>query len=520
MSESGNDLPIAPPSAARAAPVGHVAVRGVIWSTVLTLGTKTISVAQQFLIAKYFLSEADFGLVAMCQVVILLASVGQNLGLSEIMARRHRSFDRWAQAAIWLSVTGALLCIAVILMIALFWNSIFTTVSAFVSGKVLEVPQIQGLLVIWSIGLPFDAAAAIFTARLRAELRFRTWAVIGSIQSLSVVLMSIALAMLGMGAYALVIPMPIMMVGCALMTWYASRQRVGLRPQFNRWLPLLRDARFFFTGNIFNVLLQQGDYLITGFFFEKAILGAYYFAFRMSSQTGQLISSSLGTILVPSFARLDRERDRQIAAYERICSSLLLIGIPLCCLQALVAQPVFELLFSQKWRTAAPLFEYLSLAMGFAVPMTTAMSLLIAQGRLRANMVLTIFQAILFLTMVLYGALCGSVAWVARLVSLFYLVFGTITVLVPVTGAGISIIQFLKRTYLFPVLTGAATYGAGLTLSHFLPATHPLVLILVRMTVWLAIVSLFLRIFRPAAAMEILPRLTEILGSLRARLRI
>jgi PST family polysaccharide transporter len=507
--ENSTDSPV------KAAPIGHLAIRGVIWSNLLMLAVKVISILQQLVIARFFLDQSDFGLVAMAQVVISLACIGQHLGLSEIMARRHRTFEEWAQAAIWMSLGGAALFIGIILIILPLWNPLYSAITSLITHNPLPPPQIQGLLAIWCLGIPFDAVATIFNARLRADMRFRTWAIIASIQTIGIAILSVALAFAGFGAYALVIPLPIMMAACCLLSRYYSGQRMLPQPQFRRWGALLRDARYFFGGNVFNVLLQQGDYLITGFFFPPMLLGIYYFAFRMSSQTGQLISANLATVLVPSFARLDQERGRQLAAYERTVSALLLIGIPLCALQALLAEPVFHLLFPKgNWNEAIPLFEVLSLAIGFAIPSSTALSLLIAQGRLRMNMLLTIAQASLFLCFVIAGALCGSVEWVARSVALFYVMTGPVIVSLPLVSNGVSLPRFLARIYAFPAIAAALAATAGWGIPSLLHLHNDILLLLFRAAIWAVIIGGMLILIRPPASHEVIPRAAGYLSRL------
>jgi len=310
-----------------------------------------------------------------------------------------------------------------------------------------------------------------------------------------------------------------MMAGSALMTWYTSGQKVRLDPQFHRWGPLLKDARYFFAANFSNVLLLQGDYLVTGLFFDQTVLGAYYFAFRMSSQTGQLISTALATILTPSFARLDKERDRQIAAYERTCAALLFLGIPTCCLQALVAIPLSNLIFSKDWMAAAPLFQTLSLTLGFAVPMSTSMSLLIAQGRLRPTMLLTILQAMAFVSFVFCGALCGSIEWVARFVAFYFLIFGTITVVIPVVGKTPNIARFVWRLYWFPTFAGAATLVAGWAVTRILPFQNSWIVMGFEGGTWLLVFVFLIWFVKPAASQEVLPRMASLIHRVIDRLR-
>ena len=188
------------------------------------------------------------------------------------------------------------------------------------------------------------------------------------------------------------------------------------------------------------------------------------------------------------------------------------MGIPLCCLQALLAAPMFHLIFPDgKWDNALPLFETLSLAMGFAMPMSTAMSLLIAQGRLRLNMILTVTQALLFVSFVLTGAFCGSVEWVANFVALFYLIVGPLTIALPVVGSGVSPLRFLGRLYWFPVLTGLAVSDAGYVLSNQLNLHSNLLILLIRTAAWLAVTAILILVVRPPASRELAPRAAALL---------
>jgi O-antigen/teichoic acid export membrane protein len=497
-----------------AAPIGHLAIRGMIWQMGQILGAKCVTIIQQLLIAKYFLNDEDFGLLAVSQVVISIASLGQSLGVGEILVRRHRRFGKWVDAGFWLNLTGGIVGMLLVLGLIPIWKPAFLGVSQVFGGHVKEAPAIGGLLAIWALWLPLDAMTQIFFARLRADMRFRVMAVLGFVQVAGLAVLGIGLAWLGLKAYAMVVPIPILSLNTLIVSWVLSRQRIRWHLDLRRWRLFLKDSRFFLLGSVFNTLLLQGDYMLTSVFFERALLGAYYYAYRMSTQTIQLVSGNVLSVMLTSFSKIDQDEERRTIAYERTCAALLLAGMPLCFLQALLAEPVFHLIFQHKWDAALPLFEVLSIGMGFTLPMSAATSLLLAQGRYRLNVAWQGAMAFGFLLFVLMGALSGTVQHVAYAVCAFFVICGPIMTILPLRH--VSNAKFLWRVYGFPVVTSVAAAGIGWCLSQAMPGPGEVASIAWRGLGWMGTLGLALWVIRPPATKELASRLRGLMPALAA----
>jgi O-antigen/teichoic acid export membrane protein len=333
---------------------------------------------------------------------------------------------------------------------------------------IFTAPELKGLLLVAALGLPFDAVTVIPQASMRIRMQFRQIAMLGTTNVLATAILSVLFAFLQMGAYSLVLPRPIVSIGICLATFGASGMPVRLHFRMKLWKRFLRNARYFAVTGGLNTLLAQGDYLLTGLFFPRAILGAYYFAFNLSTQTVQLISANLAGVLLPSFAKIDSDRSRQLAAYLKVCSAIMLVGVMACLLQAVLAHPLLRLVYGHKWDAAIPLFQILSVGMIFILPSGPGIVMLSAQGRYRALAAWTGVTTLAFVLAVVAGALSGSVAGIAVAVACFFLVFGPLGVVVPVYESGRQATEFLGRVYFKPVLVGAiatvcgAMVGAGL----------------------------------------------------------
>jgi O-antigen/teichoic acid export membrane protein len=497
-------LPSTEPSPQTPAPIGHVALRGMIWQVGNAIGAKFVTVIQQLIIAKYFLNDKDFGLLAVSQVVISIASLGQCLGVAENLVRRHRKFDRWVDAAFWLNLGAGLLGMLLVLALIPFWKTLFLAGAQLFGGRVNEAPAIEGVLAVWALWLPLDAMVVVFQARLRANMQFRAVATLGFIQVTGIAVLGLFFAWLGLGVYSVVIPIPVMWGVVLIGSWVLSKQRIRARLDWRRSRMILGDSPYFMAAAVLVTLSGQGDYIVTSMFFAPGIVGAYYYAYRMSTQTVQLVGGQVQAVMLSSFSRIEGDLERQAIAYERTCATLLLVGMPLSFLQAVVAEPVFHLVFADKWDAALPLFCLLSIGLAFMMPMPSATGLMLARGRYRQYLRWQAIVAVTFLSFVLAGALTGNVHNVAIAVCINFIIMGPVVTLVPTHQGGA--VAFLGQIFGFPLLAGGAASGVAWGISRLLPADALVLQIVLRTAGFLGTFGVALLLCRPQAAVDLVAR--------------
>lgn len=445
------DLPgreVVPAGGGGAAPLGQAALGGAMWSVLQTVASKAFALASQFILAGVLL-DTDYALVAMTILVASFASLFQQIGLGEMLVRQHHRFARVAPATLALALCTGLMSLVITMGVSP------------LAGLIFAAPELKGLLLVAAVGLPFDALTVIPQASMRIRMQFRKIAILGTTNVLATAILSVTFAFLQMGAYSVVLPRPIVSIGTCVATFVLSGLPLRLHFRMKLWRRFLRNARYFFITGGLNTLLAQGDYLLTGLFFPKAILGAYYFAFNLSTQTVQLISANLSGVLLPSFAKIDSDRSRQLAAYLKVCSAIMLVGVLACLLQAALAHPLLRLVYAHKWDAAIPLFQILSVGMMFILPAGPGIVILSAQGRYRLLAVWTGVTTAAFLLAVVAGALSGSVVGIALAVASFFLVFGPLGVVIPVYENRRQAAEFLGRVYFKPVLVGAVSTACG-----------------------------------------------------------
>jgi O-antigen/teichoic acid export membrane protein len=249
--------------------------------------------------------------------------------------------------------------------------------------------------------------------------------------------------------------------------------------------------------------------MLTSLLFHSAVVGAYYYAYRMSTQTQQLVSGNLLSVMLASFSKIDRDETRRTIAYERTCATLLLIGMPLCFLQAVLAEPVFHLIFQHKWDAALPLFQFLSIAMAFVLTSPSSTGLMLAQGRYRLNLLSQGILAVGFLTCVAGGALTGDVRNVALAVCIYFCLIGPFQALLPIRH--VQPLGFLARTFGFPLMAGTLAALSAYGISLIVPFQSYVATIVVRTVTFFVVLGLALVIIRPRPAVDLVSRVRGLL---------
>ena len=434
--------------------VADVAARGMAWLFGQTVVTKLVNLAGQVALA-CLLAVEDFGLVALAYLSGIIAGVLGQAGLREVLVRRHRRFNLWANPAFWMSVCFGLGGLAVMVLSAPLFAWIF------------DERQLLVMILILSVPVLVDRLSTVPLSLLQAQMRFRMVATIGLVGNVGQMVLTVVFAWLGCEAYSFIWSRLIMAVMLTAVYWTVARVPVRLDLQLRRWRYLICDTGLVFVSTLLSMAVQQGDYLVLGLMFSKGVVGLYFFAFNLSSQTAFFFLSNLGHILFPALSNID-DPQRQTAAFLRASRLTALVAMPLCCLQAALADPVFRVLFDPKWVGAIPLMQVLSLAMIGRMLGWQATHLIKARGRFDIFLKLMVVFTATFFALVILGAWWAGAFGVAVAAAVHFTISGLVNLYVAIrpTGAGW---RDLYRVLVPPSAAAGLSVGAAAAAAELLP---------------------------------------------------
>lgn len=468
-----------------------------------TIGSKGVNLAGQIALA-WLLGGEEWGAVAMALTVTSFVQLIEQAGLREVLIHRSRRFHRWANAAFWMSVATGL--VAGLLLVSL----------APMAAKFYGEPQVQGLLLVLAVSAPFNALGIVPDAQLSAQLRFKFLANLGLTNNVAQMVLTVAFAAAGFGAYSFVVPRPIIAVAQTAVLWWVARPRIRLHPQFRRWRLLWGDSVFMLGAAALATAVNIGDYILIGRLTSTESLGLYFFAFRFAIQAVILLTGNLAKVLFPALATLHDDPVRQVQAYLRGAGLLAMLVVPVCVIQAAAADPLVRLVFPGRWYGAIPLAQLLSLAMAFSAVHSTTESLLRAQGRFKTVFRLAVLQCAIFYPLVAAGIVYASVMGVAIAVLIYHVLIGWLLFLVAVRPKGYGGWAYV-RCMLRPLAMSVLSAGLGYWLSRVLQSSvHEAVRLLIVVGVGGLMYAFLFRLIAPEHWGSLIHHITALRGRARS----
>jgi PST family polysaccharide transporter len=355
--------------------------------------TRCVALVQQLALA-WLLAKEDFGLIGLAYTVMTFVNLLANPGVDAILVQRSRKLSHWATPAFWLGQTMGV--VGAVVMLAL----------APVAGWAYDEPRVIGLISVLAVAAPIQALHIVPKAMLQTQMRFRALVSLGLLQSLLMAVLTIVAAVLGFGAYSFAAPVPLASAVVAAASWRLARPQIGWRPESARWKYLFGNSATVGATKFLHAVTNQADYIALGLMgFSDAVIGTYVFAFNMAIQPLRLISANIPVVLFPGLSHLASEPEKQVRAALRAMRLLTLITTPFCLLQIVLSEPVFRLVFPARWLDAVLPCQILTLGLMFNAAAWPAHSLMMAQGRFRELLWVTLIGGTAFLLVL------GGVMW-------------------------------------------------------------------------------------------------------------
>ena len=372
------------------------------------------------------LSAAEFGMAALAiaahELLRLLAQNGFGLKLI-------RAGDKDVDA----------LCNTLYLLNWVWSGGLFALqfAAAWLVAAYYELDEVRNMLIVLAAVYLTMPLGLTQMYRVHREQRLKATAWVDSSQVMLDNLLTAMLALMGWGAWAMVLPKlivaPVWVIGYRL----ACDWRFDPSKGFKRPREAFSETRSLLGAELARGLRAQMDIFVIGRVLGTEALGLYYFA-RNAGLGISLALLQAGThAMLPRLGEVARRCGvgRELLADSlRILRLMLLVTLPIVAAQALLAPYYVPLIFGEQWLPAVPVLMLLCLSAVPRVVGESMVQLVRAAGSTGDDMRWSIWSAPVFLTAVLIGCRYGLTA-TALTVLLFHLVYQSSFVLM--TGFGL-----------------------------------------------------------------------------------
>lgn len=321
-------------------------ILGVFWVFTQQFSNQAVNFVVSIFLAR-ILMPADFGLVGMIAVFMAISQVLLNSGLTQSIIRQTKPTQSDYSTVFYFNVVAS-----IILYIVLFF-------CAGLVADFYEQPMLINIIRVYTLTLIINAFGAVQFTRLTKQMDFKTQMMV-TVPSLIISgIVGITLAYMGFGVWALVYMSVLQAIIRTVHIWLRSK-----------WLPSLEFNRerfkyhFGFSyklgiSGLIYTLYSNIYQIIIGKYFAPAQVGFYTRASSMKDLPVSNISSALSKVTYPLFAEIKDDNPRLKRVYKMLMQSIIFVLCPVMIYLMVVAEPLFRLLFTEKWLPAVPFFQIL-----------------------------------------------------------------------------------------------------------------------------------------------------------------
>ncbi|MBO4892113.1 MAG: lipopolysaccharide biosynthesis protein [Prevotella sp.] len=395
------------------------------------------------------LDPADYGMTAMLTVFSVIAnelqSSGFKTGLINLKAPTHNDYN----AVFWFNIFAG----AAIYVVLFFCAPLIA--DYYYQPKLIPLSRYVFL------GFVFSSFGMAQSAYMTKQMQIKQIAKCGMIATFSSSIISVILAALGFGYWALATQYLAYIAINTILLWYFSPWRPTVKVTFE---PIRRLFPFSFkimVSAIFTQVNNQIMNILLGRYYGEVNTGHYNKAYEWSSKCFLLVGNMMRQVDQTVFVGLHDERERQLMVLRKMVRFTAFIAFPLLFGLGLVSHEFIILAIGEKWAFSASLLPYLCLCGAF-IPLSTLLTdAIISHQRsdiyLWSTMALGILQIALMFGLWREGIYTMVIAYtVVNILWVFVWHFFTHRLM------GYRLLSFLKDILPFALAAGAVMVVTGL----------------------------------------------------------
>lgn len=385
-----------------------------IWAASQRFGTMSINFVSNLVLAR-LLTPDDFGTIGMLAFFFAIANVFIETGFSAALIQQREVSDLDFSTVFYTNGAISILC-----YILLYTGAPF--IAVFYNVKIL-IP----LLRVEGIVLLTNALSIIQTTILRREMSFGKLAKANIIANLLGSSLAIVAALLNLGVWSLVVRAIAISLFTAVALWIINDWRPIIAFSITSIKRLFGFGGYMLMSTLLNTTASNLQSLLMGKLWNRSVLGYYTQAIQLRTVAADSISSVIGQVLYPDYskhqhnnAEISRKLNFGLYIISYFTTAIMMLLI--CC-----AEPLFSVLYGDKWLPAVPYFRILCVGGIFYCIQDINYFVVAAKGKSRVLFQINLIKIpIYIIALILTGKLWGVTAFLWTIVTysaISYLLF-------------------------------------------------------------------------------------------------
>ena len=325
------------------------AASGMIWTAVQKYSTMIIGFISGIILAR-LLNPEDYGAIGMLAIFMSLAEVFIDAGFGSALIQKKNPTSTDYSTVFYFNIA-----MSAILYLVIFFCA--PLIAAFYRMPILcKVLRVQGVI------LFIYAFNIIQRNQIRKSLRFKKLSTITIVTSVVSLIVTIVMAYTGCGVWSLVVQNILVALIPCVFFWVTTDWHPTWEYSWASFKELFGFGSYMFLTHLFNTFSSKITGLLIGRWYNPATMGYYSKAYGVERMASESISGIMTQTTYPLYAAIQDDKERMANMIKRLTSTLAYITVPIMCILMVIAEPVFVLLYSDRWLPCVPYFRLLCLA--------------------------------------------------------------------------------------------------------------------------------------------------------------
>jgi O-antigen/teichoic acid export membrane protein len=310
---------------------------GIRWGIIISVTTQIARIV--FLVTLMrLLGPWNYGVVGQAAVFIAIAQIFVNFGLAASIVQRPLLDNSEIGSAFWLNVAMGVVLAGITVLTAPLISILFRT------------EELTAVLRVLSISFILKSMTVVPTALLTRNMDFRSLGILEITSTFISGVFGIAAAVAGAGYWALVIQaVALEAIYLSLILWISGLSEV-------KWSPTAARRLWSFSSRVMgadlvNYVSNNSDKFLVAWLLGPTALGLYSLASRVLQLTLAVFTQT-GRVILPTFARLQDDRERLARAFLAATETASLAVFPAMTLTFLVAPIGVPAVLGEVWSDA------------------------------------------------------------------------------------------------------------------------------------------------------------------------
>lgn len=345
---------------------------GLKWTSLSTIIINLLQVLQLIILAR-FLEPSAFGLMALVAVVIGLMKVFLDMGISNAIIHKQNITKDQLSIMYWLNI-----------LIGCMLFGIATLIAPFMAGFYKE-PLLEQLIIIVSLTFIIQPFGHQFYIIWQKEMKFKEIAKIDIINKSISFIVTITLAYKGYGVFSLVFGILIGSISQTIQYMILGFKDYKPSLKFKvKEIEYFIKFGFYITGSqIINYFNSQLDSLIIGKLVGVEALGIYTIAKQIVMRPSQVINPLVTRVMFPAMSNIQENTTKLKHIYLKMINYLSSVNFPIYTFFFIMANDLVAILFGEKWMSAVPIIQVLSIYAAIRSTGNPIGTLVLAKGKVR-----------------------------------------------------------------------------------------------------------------------------------------